>query len=126
LLAGLAPTDRMVRDRGSRRRYEDIHRFGEWLTSQGVNGPRKLAGHSGYSDGIFNSSISLVERHSATMNRMITHSIFGMKSPELVSRFSVTQGWMVPDRSPAILAVLRGNVSLRHVGMKIALHPNGL
>jgi threonine dehydrogenase-like Zn-dependent dehydrogenase len=126
LLAGLAPTDRMVRDRGSRRRYEDIHRFGEWLTSQGVNGPRKLAGHSGYSDGIFNSSISWVERHSATMNRMITHSIFGMKSPELVSRFSVTQGWMVPDRSPAILAVLRGNVSLRHVGMKIALHPNGL
>ncbi|MFD8155502.1 alcohol dehydrogenase catalytic domain-containing protein [Streptomyces sp. NPDC059720] len=124
LLSGLNPEGRLVQDRSGLYYYEDVHRRGEYLSAMGNEVHRTIAGHSGYAEQLFDDSIRWAAEHSATLNRMITHVIPSIDSPEAISRFpEVVRSWTTPDASPAVLTALRRAVPRDRVGMKTVLLP---
>ncbi|MGW7256125.1 alcohol dehydrogenase catalytic domain-containing protein [Streptomyces sp. NPDC054834] len=125
LLSGLNPEGRLVQDRSGLYYYEDVHRRGQYLSAVGEV-HRTIAGHSGYAEQLFDDSIRWAADHSVTLDRMITHVIPSIDSPEAISRFpEVVRSWATPDNSPAVLTALRRAVPRDRIGMKTVLLPSG-
>ncbi|MEU6593676.1 alcohol dehydrogenase catalytic domain-containing protein [Streptomyces sp. NPDC046881] len=126
LLSGLNAAGREIRDYSGAWHYEDLHRNGAWAYSESEHHPRIVGGHSGYAETIFEDSARWVTEanHLPILDRLITHYIPGIESPQMISRFPhITPSWTTPDRSPALGAILHRAVPTEHLGMKVALLP---